>query len=45
MFYVKIKSFADAFHTKILDFNQYHKSDERPFVFYTDFESLMEKMH
>ena len=29
--------------TKILQFNQYHKSDKVPFVIYADLESLIEK--
>ena len=30
--------------TKILEFNQYHKSDKTPFVIYADLESLIEKI-
>ena len=30
--------------TKILVFNQYHKSDEAPFIIYVDFECLIEKI-
>ena len=30
--------------TKILYFNQYQKSDETPFIIYTDLESLLEKI-
>ena len=29
--------------TKILEFNQYQESDKRPFAFYADFESYLEK--
>ena len=29
---------------KILEFNQYQKSDKAPFVFYTDLECLIEKI-
>ena len=29
--------------TKILEFNQYQKSDKTPFVIYTDLECLIEK--
>ena len=31
--------------TKILEFNQYHKSDRTPFVFYADLECVIEKVH
>ena len=30
--------------TKILEFNQYQKSDKVPFVIYADFECLIEKI-
>ena len=30
--------------TKILEFNQYQKSDKTPFIIYADFESLIEKI-
>ena len=30
--------------TKILEFNQYHKSDKTPFAFYADLECVIEKM-
>ena len=30
--------------TKILEFNQYHQSDETTFVVYADFEYLIEKI-
>ena len=30
--------------TKILDFNQYQKSDKAPFIIYTDLECLIEKL-
>ena len=30
--------------TKILEFNQYQKSDKTPFVIYTDLECLIEKI-
>ena len=30
--------------TKILVFNQYHKSDKAPFIIYVDFECLIEKI-
>ena len=30
--------------TKILEFNQYQKSDKAPFVIYADLESLIEKI-
>ena len=29
--------------TKILEINQYHKSDKAPFIIYADLESLIEK--
>ena len=29
--------------TKILQFNQYHKSDKTPFIIYADLESLIKK--
>ena len=29
--------------TKILEFNQYQKSDKAPFIIYADLELLMEK--
>ena len=29
--------------TKILEFNQYQKSDKRPFAFYADFKFYLEK--
>ena len=29
--------------SKILDSNQYHKSDKAPFIIYADFKSLTEK--
>ena len=31
-------------HTKILDFNQYQKSDKVPFIIYADLECLIEKI-
>ena len=30
--------------TKILEFDQYQKSDKVPFIFYADLECLIEKM-
>ena len=30
--------------TKILEFNQYQKSDKAPFIIYADLESLIEKI-
>ena len=30
--------------TKLLDFNQYQKSNKTPFIIYADPESLIEKM-
>ena len=30
--------------TKILEFNQYQKSDRAPFIIYADLESLIEKI-
>ena len=30
-------------NTKILEFNQYQKSDEKPFIINADLESLTEK--
>ena len=30
--------------TKILEFNQYQKSDKTPFIIYADLESLIKKM-
>ena len=30
--------------TKILEFNQYQKSDETPFIIYADLESLIENI-
>ena len=30
--------------TKILEFSQYKKSDETPFIIYADLESLIEKI-
>ena len=30
--------------TKILQFNQLHKSDKAPFIIYADFECLIEKI-
>ena len=30
--------------TKILQFNQYYKSDKAPFIIYADFESLIVKI-
>ena len=30
--------------TKILEFNQYQKSDKAPFIIYTDIECLIEKI-
>ena len=29
---------------KILEFNQYHKSDKAPFIIYVDLECLIEKI-
>ena len=31
--------------TKILEFNQYQKSDKAPFIVYADFECLIEKIN
>ena len=31
-------------HTKILEFNQYKKSDEAPFIIYSDHESISENI-
>ena len=31
-------------HTKILEFNQYQKSDKVPFIIYADLECLIEKI-
>ena len=31
-------------HTKILEFNQYQKSDQVPFIIYADLECLIEKI-
>ena len=44
--YVEIKVFAILWsfeHTKILVFNQYHKSDKSPFIIYADLECLIEQ--
>ena len=30
--------------TKILDFNQYQKSDKAPFILYVDLECIIEKL-
>ena len=30
--------------TKMLEFNQYHKSDKTPCIIYADLESLIEKI-
>ena len=30
--------------TKILEFNQYQKSDKAPFIIYTDLECIIEKI-
>ena len=30
--------------TKIIEFNQYEKSDKAPFIIYADFECLIEKI-
>ena len=30
--------------TKVLEFNQYHKSDKGPFIIYADLESIIEKI-
>ena len=30
--------------TKILEFNQYHKSDKTPFIIYAELKSLIEKI-
>ena len=30
--------------TKILQFNQYHKSDKAPFIIYADLECMIEKI-
>ena len=30
--------------TKIMELNQYHKSEETPFIIYADLESLIEKI-
>ena len=31
-------------NTKILEFNQYQKSDKAPFIIYADFECLIKKI-
>ena len=31
-------------NTKILEFNQYHKSDKAPFIIYAEPECLLEKI-
>ena len=31
--------------TKILEFNQYQKSDKAPFIIYADFERIIDKIH
>ena len=31
--------------TKILEFNQYKKSDKAPFIIYADFECIIEKIY
>ena len=31
-------------NTKILEFNQYQKSDKAPFIIYSDLECLIEKV-
>ena len=31
--------------TKILEFNQYQKSDKAPFIIYADLDSLIEKIN
>ena len=31
--------------TKILEFNQYQKSDKAPFIIYTDLECIIERIH
>ena len=36
--YVKSKIFEDNEDTKILEFNQYQKSDEAPFIIYADLQ-------
>ena len=44
--YVKIKTFVtflSSEHTKILEFNWYHKSDKAPFIIHADLEYLIEK--
>ena len=30
-------------HTKVLEFNQYQKSNKAPFIFYADLQCLIEK--
>ena len=30
--------------TKIIEFNQYQKSDKAPFIIYADLESIIEKI-
>ena len=32
-----------SYDSKILEFNQYQKSDEAPFIIYADFECIIEK--
>ena len=45
--YAKIKDFCNVVKlsedTKISEFNQYHKSDQKSFIIYADLESLIEK--
>ena len=36
--YVKSKIFEDNEDTKMLEFNQYQKSDEAPFIIYADLQ-------
>ena len=31
-------------NTKILEFNQYHKSDKTPFIIYADLQCIIEKI-
>ena len=43
--YVKMKVFVMLFKdTNVLEFNQYRKTDKRPFVIYADLEPLLEKI-
>ena len=46
--YVKKKVFVNIIipseDTKIVEFNQYQKSDKKPFIIYADLECIIEKM-